>query len=123
MRADGLLIAVLASVLANLFHHAHNAELLEQYPNMPAWISPLGVYAAWGVASTVGTIGYVLLRRGYRSAGFALLILYAGYGLDGLAHYALAPVAAHTPAMNLTIWLEAAAASALLAVLFRRRLQ
>jgi hypothetical protein len=36
-------------------------------------------------------------------------------------HYALAPAAAHTLAANLGIWLEAAAASALLAVLFQTR--
>lgn len=46
MRPDGLLIALLASVLANLLHHSHNAEYLELYPNMPAWLSPAGVYAA-----------------------------------------------------------------------------
>lgn len=123
MRADGLLIALLASALANLLHHAHNAEFLDLYPNMPAWLSPIGVYAAWSAATAVGAIGYFLLRRGYRLAGIALLIPYAAYGLDGLVHYALAPAAAHTLAANLSIWLEAAAASALLAVLFRRRMQ
>jgi hypothetical protein len=123
MRPDGLLIALLASALANLLHHAHNAEFLDQYPNMPAWLSPMGVYAAWALATTVGAIGYGLLRGGYRLAGIALLVLFAGYGLDGLVHYALAPAAAHAPAMNLTIWLEAAAACALLTVLLRRRIQ
>jgi hypothetical protein len=123
MRPDALLIALLVSALANLLHHAHNAEFLDQYPNMPEWLSPLGIYAAWSTASILGAIGYVLLRRGYRFAGIALLILYAGYGLDGLVHYALAPAVAHTTAMNLSIWLEAAAAAALLAVLFRRRVQ
>jgi hypothetical protein len=118
MRPDGLLIALLASALANLLHHAHNAEFLELYPNMPAWLSPVGVYAAWSVATAVGAIGYFLLRRGYRLAGFTLLIVFAAYGLDGLVHYALA---AHTLAANLSIWLEAAAASALLAVLFQTR--
>jgi hypothetical protein len=121
MRPDGVLIALLASALANLLHHAHNAEFLELYPNMPAWLSPVGVYAAWSVATAVGAIGYFLLRRGYRLAGFTLLIVFAAYGLDGLVHYALAPAAAHTLAANLSIWLEAAAASALLAVLFQTR--
>src|SRR5262245_49966981 len=97
MRNDLLLPCVLGLAAATLVHHAHNAEFLDQYPNMPAWLSPAGVYAAWSIAAAVGAAGYFLLRRGYRLAGIVLLILYAAYGLDGLVHYALAPAAAHTP--------------------------
>ena len=49
-----------------------------------------------------------------------LLVGYAVYALDGLAHYLLAPVSAHTLAMNLTIWLEALAGTALIVAVFRR---
>jgi hypothetical protein len=118
---SALLVALLACAAATLVHHLHNAEFLGAYPNMPAWLSPLGVYAAWLGASAVGFAGYGLLRRGYRLVGTALLVAYGIYCLDGLVHYTLAPVSAHTLGMNLTIWAEAAAGAALLVVLFRRR--
>lgn len=119
-KIDALLVALLAGVAATFFHHLHNAEFLDQYPNMPVWLSPMGVYAVWAAATAAGVAGYCLLRSGYRVAGLVLLILYGCYGLDGLAHYGLASVFAHTLAMNVSIWLEAATAVALLAALARR---
>jgi hypothetical protein len=109
-----VLASVIALAAATLLHHVHNAAFLHDYPSMPDWISPLGVYAAWFAATTIGLTGYALLRRGRRIAGYALLIAYGCYGLDGLTHYALAPMAAHTASMNLTIWIEAFAGAALL---------
>jgi hypothetical protein len=117
-----LSIALTLTAAATLVHHVHNAAFIDQYPNMPAWLSPLGVYAAWLAATAVGAGGYWLLTHGCRVAGMVLLILYGCYGLDGLVHYALAPVSAHTPAMNLSIWLEAATAAALLVVVWQRRM-
>jgi hypothetical protein len=115
MRSDkALLVALAACAAATLLHHIHNAELLEQYPNMPAWLSRPGVYAAWLAATMIGIAGYVLIRRGHRIAGLVLLIGYGCYGLDGLVHYALAPWSAHTAMMHASIWLEAAAATGLL---------
>lgn len=99
---------------ATLFHHVHNAEFLDHYPNMPGWLSRTSVYAAWLGAALIGVAGFVLLQRGFRLLGLVLLIAYACYGLDGLAHYALAPMSAHSAAMNLSIWLEASAGLALL---------
>ena len=120
MRMDARLLALLACVAATLLHHVHNAEFLDQYPGMPAWLSPMGVYAAWSAATATGIAGYALLRGGYRIVGLVLLIGYGCYGLDGLAHYALAPASAHSLAMNLTIWLEAVTAAALLIIVFQR---
>jgi hypothetical protein len=104
-----------AYVAASLFHHVHNAEHLGQYPNMPAWISAATVYGAWIGMTAIGAAGYLLFRRGRRPAGLALLLLYGAAGLYGFSHYALAPVSAHTLAMNFSIWAEAATALALLA--------
>lgn len=115
----GVLLCVFALMAATFFHHAHNAEFLAEYPNMPAWLSRTSVYAAWLAATLVGIAGYVLLRRGYRVAGLVLLAAYGCYGLDGLVHYALAPMAVHSAAMNFSIWLEAATAAALLFALLR----
>ncbi|MGQ0651943.1 MAG: hypothetical protein ACT4P4_06695 [Betaproteobacteria bacterium] len=55
-----------------------------------------------------------------RRHGLALIALYAVLGFDGLAHYALAPLAQHTLAMNMTIWLEVAAAALLLFAVVRK---
>jgi hypothetical protein len=121
MKNDPLIAALLACAGATLLHHVHNAELLGDYPNLPAWLSRAGVYAAWCTATAIGALGYWSLRRGYPRAGVALLIVYGCYCLDGLVHYALAPVSAHSPMMHFTIGLEAVAGTALLVTLLRRR--
>ena len=111
-----MLIALVAFAAASLFHHIHNAEFLAQYPMMPAWMSRASVYAAWAVATAIGVLGYRLRRRG-------LLYVYGGYGLLGLAHYALAPASAHTPLMNVSIAVEVATAAALLILVWKRRIE
>ena len=115
--SSGLLLALLACMAATFFHHAHNAEFLDQYPNMPAWLSRTSVYGAWLGATLVGAAGYALLQQGYRILGLVLLAAYGCYALDGLVHYAVAPIAAHSMAMNLSIWVEATAGAALLFIL------
>lgn len=113
-RFDWLLILLLVYGAASLFHYVHNAEFLDEYPNMPSWLSPVRVYAAWLGVTLVGVVGYLLHRRGYRSAGLVVIAVYAALGFDGLGHYSLAPLSAHTFMMNLTIWIEAATAAMLL---------
>lgn len=111
-----LLPALLAYAAASLFHHVHNATYLSAYPNLPAWLTPAGVYLAWAGVTAVGGAGYLRLRRGQARAGLALLGGYAALGLTGLDHYARAPVAAHSPLMNLSIGAEALTAVVLLGV-------
>jgi hypothetical protein len=53
------------------------------------------------------------VSRGYRLAGLFFVAVYAALGLDSLGHYALAPMSAHTVAMNLTILLEVTTAALL----------
>jgi hypothetical protein len=100
-----LLALVLVHAVASLVHFAHNATFLDDYPNMPAWLSPAGVYAVWLGQAAIAAVGVLLLLRG-RSIGLALIALYAVLGFAGLDHYVLAPMSAHTIAMNATIWLE-----------------
>ena len=114
-------IGVLSSVVlaygtASLMHHVHNAEFLDAYPNMPAWLSRALVYAAWCGVTAVGVGGVALVWRRWQLAGLSVLGVYGAFGLDGLGHYAAAPVSAHTVAMNLTIWLEVTTGLVLLAV-------
>jgi hypothetical protein len=46
--------------------------------------------------------------------GLLAIGAYAVFRFDGLLHYTRAPFAAHTPAMNFTIWFEVAAGALLL---------
>jgi hypothetical protein len=114
-----LLIALLVYCAASLIHFVHNAEFLQQYPGLPASWSRLGVYAAWLVMTAVGGLGAMLYFKGYRRAGLPILAIYAALGLDSLGHYVIAPLSAHTPAMNVTILLEVSAAALVLLVVTR----
>jgi hypothetical protein len=109
-----LFILMLVYGTATLIHFVHNAELLADYPNMPAWITRTQVYLAWLGLTAIGGLGYVLLRYRYRFAGLFFVALYAFLGLDSLGHYALAPMSAHTTTMNVTILLDVTAAALLL---------
>ena len=116
----GTLAFLLAYAAASLLHFAHNAEYLKDYPNLPASWTRGDVYLAWLAQAAVGLGGYVLLRAGWQRTGLALIGAYALTGFLGLAHYYVAPIAAHTLAMNATIGLEAVAAALLLAAVLRR---
>jgi hypothetical protein len=115
VRIDALLAFLLAYGAASLFHHVHNAEFLTEYPNMPAWLSRVQVYAAWLGVTAVGLVGYLLMRWRYQLAGLLALGIYGALGLYGLGHYVVAPLSAHTFTMNVTIWLEVTTALLLLA--------
>ena len=110
-----LLALVLVHALASLVHFVHNATFLADYPNMPEWITPGGVYAVWLGEAAIGAAGVILFLRGRAMIGRALIAVYAVLGFGGLDHYTLASISAHTLAMNATIWLETATAVALLA--------
>ena len=120
-RSRMLPIALIALAATSLVHHVHNAQFLDDYPNMPAWLSVGSVYAAWLVAAAVGFAGYALWRSGHRVIGTVLLLAYGCSGLDALIHYLIAPLAAHSLAMQLTIALEAAAGAFLLGVVATAR--
>lgn len=114
IRKNLLPVLLLLNGAASLIHHAHNAEFLADYPNMPAGLSPVMVYGVWLGLTAVALAGYALIRRGYQLAGLAVLSIYGALGLGGLGHYAVAPLSAHTFTMNMTIWLETATAVLLL---------
>jgi hypothetical protein len=109
-----VLALLLLHATASLVHFVHNATFLADYPNMPDWISPLGIYGVWFAEAAVGAVGALLLLRG-RTIGLALIAIYAVLGFGGLDHYTLAPISAHTVAMNATIWLETVTGMILLA--------
>ena len=109
-QADRLLIILIVYCSASLFHFIHNAVFIDEYPNLPGWISAAGVYITWFGITGIGVVGYLLIRHGKRFIGLVTVAVYGALGLDGLGHYSLAPMSAHTFSMNLTIWLEAISA-------------
>jgi hypothetical protein len=110
----GLLTALVTFASASLIHHVHNAVFLNAYPDMPGWITTAGVYAAWALVASVGVVGYYLLQRGYAIAGLLVIAAYGATGFDGLGHYSLAPMSAHSTGMNITIWFEVLSGATLL---------
>jgi hypothetical protein len=113
---------------ASLVHFAHNAEYIAFYPNMPPWLTRENVYLAWLAVAGVGLLAIAFAATGWRAAAAVSFVVYGALGLDGLGHYWLALCSQHTFTMNLTIWAEALAGSALaacaggtLALQFRRR--
>ena len=111
-----LLMFMLAYGVASLAHFVHNAVYIDAYPNLPMWITPLVVHASWLVVAGIGTLGYWLYRSASRAFGLMVIGVYALLGFGGLDHYAVAPVSAHSIAMNATILGEAITASVLLVV-------
>jgi hypothetical protein len=118
-RDSALLTVILLYGALSLAHFLHNAVYLQLYPNMPAWLTPVGVLASWLVIAAIGALGYWLFRRGLKAIGLVTIAIYAALGFGGLDHYAIAPVSAHSLAMNATIVGEVIAASALLVVTAR----
>ena len=118
--APGILLALLLIYgAASLVHFIHNAEFLADYPGMPSSWTREGVYLVWLAMTLIGVVGWLLATRGFQVAGLLLVALYAVCGLDSLGHYLLAPLAAHTTAMNSTILLEVTAAALVLAETLR----
>jgi hypothetical protein len=115
-----LLVLLLAYCGASLIHFIHNAEFLHHYPGLPASWSSSGVYLAWVVMTVIGGIGSMLYFRGHRRVGLVILAVYAALGLDSLGHYFVAPLSAHTTAMNSTILMEVGAAALVLCEVVRR---
>jgi hypothetical protein len=120
MNSRRILLALLVAYgVASLVHFIHNAEFLADYPGMPSSWTREGVYLVWLAMSLIGVVGWLLASRGFQVAGLLLVALYAVCGLDSLGHYVLAPLSAHTMAMNSTILLEVTAAALVLAETLR----
>ncbi|HTA74692.1 MAG TPA: hypothetical protein VK733_10485 [Gemmatimonadaceae bacterium] len=118
---SGLRLIMIVYGVASLLHFAHNAVYLREYPNMPPWLKPVGVWAAFLAMTAIGVLGYCVYRFRSRAVGVLMIAVYGAMGFGGLDHYVVAPVAAHSIVMNMTIATEAAAAATLLVYLARCR--
>jgi hypothetical protein len=105
---------LVAFAAASLIHFIHNAEFLTDYPGLPQTWTRAGVYGAWVGMIAIGLCGWLFVRAGYHVFGLVLIALCALGGIDSLGHYVVAPLSAHTAAMNATILLEVSAAMLLL---------
>jgi hypothetical protein len=110
-------VLLMGYACASLVHFVHNAEFVRDYPGMPASWSRGTIYLAWVVLTSIGLSGWLMSRR--HAAGLVVLALYAALGIDSLGHYAVAPIARHTWAMNSTILLEVTAAALVLVEVLR----
>jgi len=119
-RWDALIVLLLTYCTASLFHFVHNAMFIDDYPNLPVWLSASNVYAAWLAIASVGLSGWILMRLGFRVVGLLVIAVYAGLGFDGLGHYYLAPFSAHSLTMNLSILSEVLAAACLMILVAKR---
>jgi hypothetical protein len=77
------------------------------------WLTRSKVYLAWLAVTSVGVLGVTLLGLRLRLPGLLVIVGYAALGFAGLDHYWVAPFAAHSIAMNATIWFEVLSAAAL----------
>ena len=118
-RDRSLLTFIIVYGAASLVHFVHNAVYIDAYPNLPASITPAVVYVSWLAIASTGAFGYGLYRRGSRAFDLTVIGVSALLGFGGLDHYAVAPVSAHSMAMNATILGEVIAASVLLVVTVR----
>jgi len=119
--SNRLLLAtlLLTFTVASLVHFFHNATYLDEYPNMPTWLTAAGVWWVWVAQVCVGAIGYMVHLIRSRMVGLVIIAIYANFGFGGLDHYVVAPVSAHSMVMNATIAFEAFAGLILLVYVVR----
>ena len=102
-RSKLLLALLIIHMSASLWHHIHNGNYADEYPNLPADFPPAVAIIIWTVTTAVGLAGYYWVCTGRRLLGFGAMGVYAAYGLLAFFHYTLAPMSAHTLVANVTI--------------------
>jgi hypothetical protein len=113
MKNRTLSALLVAFFVASLIHFIHNAEFLADYPGLPKTWTRGGVYGAWAAMTAIGVVGWIVARTRFQLLGLAFIAVCSLFGFDSIGHYFVAPVAAHSMAMNVTILLEVACAIAL----------
>jgi hypothetical protein len=114
-RSNLLLALLILHMAASLWHHIHNGQFADEYPNMPTGFPIWIAYIAWTVTTAVGLAGYYWVCNGRRLLGFGAMGIYAAYGLLAFFHYTLAPMSAYTLVQNATILGEGVTAVLLIA--------
>jgi hypothetical protein len=113
MKNRTLSALLVAFFIASLIHFIHNAEFLADYPGLPKTWTRGGVYGAWAAMTAIGVVGWIVALTRFQLLGLALIVVCSLFGFDSIGHYFVAPVAAHSMGMHVTILAEVACAIAL----------
>lgn len=105
-RENGLLFVITVYCSVCLYLFMRNMVFIDEYPNMPDWISTIGVTIAWIGITCIGLVCWLLILRDKRFIGLIAIVGYGALSFNGLGHYSLEPVSAHTYIVNLAIWIE-----------------
>ncbi len=112
---------VIASVVLTAFHFADNALFIDTYPApdwQPAWFGVV-VALSWPLFTAFGAAGYRLYRQGRLERAHACLLAYSSAGFVSLGHFAYGPPSELTTRALVSVLIDAAAGSAVLAVALR----
>ena len=109
----GLVVA--ASIAVTAFHFTDNYVSIETYPQ-PDWVTGAVVLVSWPLFTALGIAAYALYRRGRLGLANAFLIAYAYTGLSSLGHFLSGSPDEFTTRGLVSILLDGAAGSAVLAV-------
>ena len=106
---------VLASIVLTAFHFTDNYVSIDTYPQ-PDWVTKGVVLVSWPLLTSLGVIGYLLLRRGLYTAAHGFLLAYSYTGLSSLGHFLSGSPDEFTTRGLVSVLIDGAAGSAVLVV-------
>jgi hypothetical protein len=106
---------LIASVLLTSFHYTDNFVSIDSYPQ-PDWVTTGAVLVSWPLLTAFGVAGYLLYRSGRFELAHACLLVYSTTGLSSLGHFLSGSPDEFTTRGLVSIFTDAAAGSAVLAV-------
>ena len=107
-----------ASIVLTLFHFTDNYVSIETYPEagwQPPWFDVV-VLVAWPVLTAFGVAGYLFYRRGDFAKAHAALLVYSYTGLSSAGHFLYGPPSEFTTRGVVSVFVDIAVGSAVLAV-------
>lgn len=113
MRRRTLLALLWVNVAASLVHYIDNMVRFKLYPE-PSWMHVHYIDGFWFLMTPLAWFGYRAYQRGHAYRAALLLYLYAAAGLVALGHYRYATPFDLPASINIPIFVEAAAAIALM---------
>ena len=109
-----LLVLLAINIGASILHYVDNIVFFHTYPE-PHWINPRIIDAFWLVMTPFAVSGYVLYDKGLRTYAYLCFYQYSLMSLLVLGHYQYGSMWEMSLKINLLIFVEAAAAIALIA--------
>ena len=106
---------VLASIVLTAFHFTDNYVSIETYPQ-PGWVTKTVVLVSWPLLTSLGVIGYLLLRRGLFTVAHGFLLAYSYTGLSSLGHFLSGSPDEFTTRGLVSVLVDGVAGTAVLAV-------